>query len=697
MHTFSPAALLSHFQPRSSPGSRSFADGQCPVFADSQSAMWAPQAGNPMPLPDQNMIFGDQQAAVAFQVQQQQAMQPFVSPNHPYPAAMGRQPNMPQPSQQHLEVSPPYPVDPSGARPMRAMEEHQQMMLRQQQLLRMRNPPQTSPYMSPQTQQVNPQAMLTQPQMGPGMSAMNNGFPPNMPCGAMIRAGPPMLYSQVQQQGQQKVTAFPNPHALPDSDSQALVALQNPLHQPAVVVLQEVILQPFMLDGAGKILNFSLNMNVVNAMAYPEVEIQLKAFLREDPQQQCNWPMPDSDCALPTSVTINGRSHEIQSRNCPLFIKRLCGAGSNRIQIISNNATQHFFTLQLINRQPLNALLSSFISAWQSNQMDLDKCRERAFQLTHAHGSKTEGLRVPLFCPVTKRRLCYPARSAKCSHMGCFEFEPFLLANRDETFYQCPLCRTPFMFHELKLDGYVMYLLQNTLAKPEALEVSLAPNGQWRLVEPNPPQFQPNHLKRHMSDQLGGGPGNMKRYRSENGVLARSDNVGPPQSVPTTAPGAIHGDTLLSPYGAPTSTGSPSISGLPKAGIAFPDMPMTPASSLTSSSPNGILAKMPQPEGTQPQASGSAPYTPASVGSVHSGVHSNTSNGLQTSAFNDLSSLATDDAEDLFSDFMGIDNVDYKRYLIDDLGEEYPRCPPVDVHNTSDDWGDIMQIVGQDR
>ncbi|KAK0398347.1 hypothetical protein QR680_002547 [Steinernema hermaphroditum] len=660
--------------------SDNFVDGRCPGFVDSQSTMWA-QQGNTAMIPDQSVMFGGDQQAV-----HQQPMS-FASPNQQFAGALA-QPTIPP----QLDVSSPYPIDPSGARPLRPVDEqHRQMMMRQQ-YLRMRNP-QISPYMQGgQPQPMNPQAAMSQ---GAAQGLPMPGYP-NAQNGSasMIRAGPPMLYSQMQQQGQQKVTAFPNPHAAPGPDAQPVVPRGQ--NCSPIVSLREVILPPFGLEQLRSVVNFGLSQNSYQALQYPEFELQLKAFLRDDPQQACHWPFVPTELheyKFPITVTINGYTQSIKSPTHPLYIKSFCSMGNNSIQISSSSAAQHLFILQVVHLHNFANVFTTMVKTWQSApnaQMDIEKCRERVVHMIYSNNLASE-IRMPLYCPQTKRRLCIPARSVKCAHADCFELEPFLFKNREETLYRCPVCGMVFTYQEIKIDGYVALLLQNTAAQPELKELAVNANG-FRPLDQEQPMPTTSTLKRHMSEQLC--TTTMKRHRTESGL--RTDSVGNPQSVPAIG---VNGSTLLSPCAATTS-GSPTISGAAKQG--FPEMPITPASSLTSSSPNGTsangLAVAKQPEPGQPPATGSAPYTPASVGSVHSGVQSTAGNGLQNNAFNDLPSLAGDGDEcDLFSDFVqfSLSNADMQRYL---FGEPpYTSCQPTFDLNNSDDWRDAMSIVSENR
>uniref|UniRef100_A0A1I7YKV5 SP-RING-type domain-containing protein n=1 Tax=Steinernema glaseri TaxID=37863 RepID=A0A1I7YKV5_9BILA len=657
-----------------------FVDGRCPVFVDSQSTMWA-QQGNAAMLPEQSVMFAGEPT-----LQAHHQPMAYASPNHPYGAGSLPQ-SLPQPPP--LDVPSPYPVDPSGARPMRPMDEQQRQMLMRQQYVRMRNPPMS--YL-PQGQPMNPQGVM--PQAVPQAVPMH-GYPVQNGSASMIRAGPPMLYSQMQQQGQQKVTAFPNPHAAPD----AAPMLPRAPNAAPIISLREIVLQPFALEQPQSTVNFVLNQSCFQALQYPDMELQLKAFVREDAQQACSWPavrVDPQEISFPITVVVNGYAQSIKSPSFPLYIKGFCSMGNNSIQISSSSAAGHFFILQVVQLHNFANVFATMVKTWQNAptaQMDVEKCRERVLHLIYANNLASEGLRVSLNCPQTKSRLCIPVRSVKCGHVDCFELEPFLFKNREETLHRCPICGAVFTHQEIKVDGFVSLILQGMSTQPEVKMVVVNANGSWRPVDT---QEQPmptgsNGLKRHMSEQLcGNGAAAMKRLRAENGT--RPDPViGQPQSVPP-------GSALLSPCGVATSSGGSPTTVFTAKGPGFPEMPITPASSLTSSSPNnGVSSASSASSSTKQleptQATGSAPYTPASVGSAHSGV----TNGLQNNTFSDLPSLGGEGEEcDLFSDFsFPLSNADMQRYLFDEPA--YPSCQASFDLNNSDDWRDAMSIVSENR
>uniref|UniRef100_A0A1I7W7Q8 SP-RING-type domain-containing protein n=1 Tax=Heterorhabditis bacteriophora TaxID=37862 RepID=A0A1I7W7Q8_HETBA len=271
---------------------------------------------------------------------------------------------------------------------------------------------------------------------------------------------------------------------------------------------------------------------------------------------------------------------------------------------------------------------------------------------------KPPSLRLSLICAITTRRISIPTRSTQCHHPDCFDLEPFLIQQAENTYLQCPICQAIFNISDLEIDCFVGDILRKSTAQQVA-EVIIEFNGEWRPAEMASQEIL---RKRQMDDN---GPTHpIKRIKSEpfshpGAVLSPFP---PPNSVPVGVPfGHNCASSMLSPFAATTSPTKAVSSPSGARFIGGPDTPATPGHALNPSSvghPPAITTEShvsnasseSVTQGTSPHQShiqqhgsveapsltGSAPYTPASVGSGGPAVMMNS-----VEPFNNIHSLSS--------------------------------------------------------
>ncbi|VDL86613.1 unnamed protein product [Nippostrongylus brasiliensis] len=75
-----------------------------------------------------------------------------------------------------------------------------------------------------------------------------------------------------------------------------------------------------------------------------------------------------------------------------------------------------------------------------------------------------------------------PARSVRCVHAGCFDLEPFIMQQNENSLYECHICRTIFQLNEIEIDYFVGKVLRETTGN-QATEMLLEANGDYRPIE----------------------------------------------------------------------------------------------------------------------------------------------------------------------------------------------------------------------
>ncbi|KHN84819.1 Zinc finger MIZ domain-containing protein 2 [Toxocara canis] len=281
-----------------------------------QSSALSYRSQQPYPTVQQMRAYG-QQRAMLMQQQQQQAM--FDAPIYPcgIPSATQRTPGMPGMGTpmcgngpQMRQIMMPTPngmMIPAGAAPM------------PQAYSRSRN----------------------------GVAAsISPGYPtgaPTYPQGQsmMIRAGPPMLYSQLQHEmTRQQVVAYANPNAMMRDPSDPMSRMSLPFpNEPKMAVPVEVVLRQFCLDHntTTSDYGFTLTQERFDSLRKGELDLQLKCFQHGDKKQlqQYNiWPtMPNQNTESSVKVFINNVSVPITALDRALYVGRLCVVGLNKLII----------------------------------------------------------------------------------------------------------------------------------------------------------------------------------------------------------------------------------------------------------------------------------------------------------------------------------------------------------------------------
>uniref|UniRef100_A0A5S6QN77 SP-RING-type domain-containing protein n=1 Tax=Trichuris muris TaxID=70415 RepID=A0A5S6QN77_TRIMR len=86
-----------------------------------------------------------------------------------------------------------------------------------------------------------------------------------------------------------------------------------------------------------------------------------------------------------------------------------------------------------------------------------------------------------LLCPITFTRINIPCRSVKCKHVDCFDAKTFLLSNKCQIEWLCPLCKSRISFNDLRIDSLLTDILSSTQA--DVLKADVSYDGTWTPVD----------------------------------------------------------------------------------------------------------------------------------------------------------------------------------------------------------------------
>jgi hypothetical protein len=100
--------------------------------------------------------------------------------------------------------------------------------------------------------------------------------------------------------------------------------------------------------------------------------------------------------------------------------------------------------------------------------------------------------------PVSQMRIKIPCRGYNCTHMQAFDAETYLQMQEQAPLWACPICNKPTPFEDVAVDQcvcrfgmnhahnsrYVHEILAETVFAAGITQVSIEPNGSWRIEAP---------------------------------------------------------------------------------------------------------------------------------------------------------------------------------------------------------------------
>ncbi|KAL8577628.1 hypothetical protein ACOMHN_020237 [Nucella lapillus] len=251
-----------------------------------------------------------------------------------------------------------------------------------------------------------------------------------------------------------------------------------------------VVLPPFRLEHNLAVSNheFHLRDSVYQTLMWrSDLELQLKCFHHEDRQMNTNWPAS-------VTVSVNARPLDIErgenkSSHKPLYLKDVCTAGRNTIQItVTACCCSHLFVLQLVHRPSIKSVLHGLL---RKRLLPADHCVtkiKRNFSnvtssstLNGEDGVEQTAIKVPLKCPITCSRISLPARGHDCKHIQCFDLDSYLKLNCERGTWRCPVCNKTALLEGLEIDQYYWAILHH-MANTEYEEVTIDQCANWKPV-----------------------------------------------------------------------------------------------------------------------------------------------------------------------------------------------------------------------
>ncbi|CAD6191953.1 unnamed protein product [Caenorhabditis auriculariae] len=635
----------------------------------------------------------------------------------------------------------PFPMDPTSAAaanaaaptaPMDSMMEQQQRMMRQQQQQQQQQaaasrrvgaqpsaaeaasmaayhnipmgantvPGQTRPlmrYPSASAMYPNNPAAAAQLQQQQQTSMRSPAYPaPHQ----MIRAGPPMLYGNLQSNvQQQQVISYPNPNMMPPVNYHGGPE-NGHIAVPERILLNETLDKPSMK------LEFEVTPDILAYMQSSPTDILITVFIPN--MAQC----APEDQKAPMKISVNGRQpFDMTGAIKTQAIRPYVVGGKNSLQIAYHaRFSLHRITVELISRRYFAQVTQHLL---QTSENNLPTSRNRVLSIANTLGGS---VRVPLICSFSKRRMSTPARHSTCNAFSWFDLNTFLTAHANTTKYFCQLCNTWFTLRDIEVDFYIGSLLTEYRNMPQLKEILLDKSGAHRPVDSmqmegfggQQPQPTPANQKKRQLQEDVANP--IKRIKSETfATFAKQqdpfsmerthDDHFANMPMPGSVPNCMNYDALpkmMSPFQGMGSPNKPTTNVNPSTPASLGNNPPSVGS---TSAAHQILSSTSPRHGIHPQEqpaslAGSAPYTPASVGMSTSSSAPSCEGGKYHDGNLSSSSLNIDVVE-LYStgDTSLVDNFEIiKKYLNDTSLTNFDDVQ-VNDEGYNPPWEDIQSLI----
>lgn len=91
-------------------------------------------------------------------------------------------------------------------------------------------------------------------------------------------------------------------------------------------------------------------------------------------------------------------------------------------------------------------------------------------------------LNFMLDCPLTKNRICTPAKSSACQHLQCFDAYGFIAMNERKPTWRCPICNIACHYDDLIVDHYFLKVIKSMHPGKRIRRIQLMPDGNWIMI-----------------------------------------------------------------------------------------------------------------------------------------------------------------------------------------------------------------------
>lgn len=106
--------------------------------------------------------------------------------------------------------------------------------------------------------------------------------------------------------------------------------------------------------------------------------------------------------------------------------------------------------------------------------------KKKVKELFKNSGKDLETYKITLLCPINKSKMKLPVKSVNCEHLQCFDLEAFISSNKIDPIWMCPICTRSCILADLKIDSFLLFIINSINLPKTCEEIELDANGKWK-------------------------------------------------------------------------------------------------------------------------------------------------------------------------------------------------------------------------
>ena len=255
---------------------------------------------------------------------------------------------------------------------------------------------------------------------------------------------------------------------LSNKTKQALDPSQLCLFYQKSPKFKDFLFGPLLMENESEPYNgtFDISKDIINA-----VKGGLKAVMFCIMDDEPKWP--DNFIAYINNHQIN-RPNPIYNQNSQLFwidISKTLKLAKNSIQVTmsSENTGKYIFAIRMFNAPLDFNFIVEILKRPHLNFDDWKKIyKETIIDSDDVHFGSYQ---LSLICPLGLTRMKEPGRGVECKHLQCFDLTKYIKYVRDCGKWDCPICDQKCPFESLRIDDFVLDILQNAPTNCKSVEI----------------------------------------------------------------------------------------------------------------------------------------------------------------------------------------------------------------------------------
>ncbi|XP_026819312.1 E3 SUMO-protein ligase gei-17-like [Rhopalosiphum maidis] len=189
----------------------------------------------------------------------------------------------------------------------------------------------------------------------------------------------------------------------------------------------------------------------------------------------------------PLEIWINSKKILMRDRHSPIHISvmdylHLNTINANIVTILWPQCSKVYFLIaylvEVINVEEMVEEIKTNNDRYFSALSTKQKITE--FMKNSNTGLDLAAYKLTLLCPINKSKMELPAKSVKCNHLQCFDLEAYISLNRIKDTWICPICKKSCLLADLKIDSFILFIINSLNVPKHCEEIELYANGKWK-------------------------------------------------------------------------------------------------------------------------------------------------------------------------------------------------------------------------